>query len=265
MSAIIKKYDFIMSIGRFCHCTAMLNNHGLKLFDGPWDWSGTGRVEGIYKRLDALTNGFDGWFNREDFVHFEEPDSLMLTDFTDPNALRPHKEIKSDLLPEIYSPMCWFYNKSTLTYYGHDFKSEATFDSQWEEFIKKYKRRIYRTESFINASDKILLVYMSHIADQKRDLPLDFNIVIELMKNIRKRYPGKEIDLYMFTHRNDIKGDLYFRQVWDVGIVNYFSNHENVFPAKDSNISHQANGFMMPKSICKILEKIALTDKFNMI
>ncbi len=39
MTDIIKKYDFIVSLGRFCHTTAMLNNNNLKIIDGPWDWT----------------------------------------------------------------------------------------------------------------------------------------------------------------------------------------------------------------------------------
>ena len=54
MSEIIKKYDFIISLGRLCHVSAMLANNGLKVVNGPWDWSGTAYTSTIYNRLKNL-------------------------------------------------------------------------------------------------------------------------------------------------------------------------------------------------------------------
>lgn len=58
MSEIIKKYDFIISLGRLCHVSAMLANNGLKVVNGPWDWSGTAYTSTIYNRLKNLKKRF---------------------------------------------------------------------------------------------------------------------------------------------------------------------------------------------------------------
>ena len=273
MSEIIKKYDFIMSIGRFCHTTAMLNNHGLKLFDGPWDWSGTGRAEGIYKRLEALTKGFNGWFNKKDFVKMDPQYSSEIEDGTflnpsrwSPPSLNSQKhQLTNTQFPIAINPEVRFYNTKTLTYYGHDFHEKPQFNEQWDAFYKRYIRRSRRILKFIQAANSILLVYMSHIADQRKDIILDDNLIIQHMEKLRKKYPTKTIDLYIFKHSPNMHNGDYLRQVLDVGIINYYSNHDEVWPSNDPICSHAANNFMMPISICKILEKISLTDKFKMI
>ena len=63
MSEIIKKYDFIISLGRLCHVSAMLANNGLKVVNGPWDWSGTAYTSTIYNRLKNLKKGFKHFFD----------------------------------------------------------------------------------------------------------------------------------------------------------------------------------------------------------
>ena len=263
MTEIIKRYDLVIPIGRFCHCAGLLNNYGLKLFDGPWDWSGTGREEGIYKRLEALTQGFDGWFEREDFVPLDGENALYLTDYTEPSAPRPEYIFQKRMLAP--SPDIWFYNKKTFTYYGHDFKINIAFDKQFDLIKTRYLRRFRRIEKFIQSANSILLVYMCHIADQKRDLHLDENMVLKYMSDLRCKYKDKVIDLYMFEHNHDIVDDDWKRYILDVGIIRYESNHDNVWDTNDKNPKHQANEFMMPKSVCNILEQITLTDKFKMI
>lgn len=69
----------------------------------------------------------------------------------------------------------------------------------------------------------------------------------------------------MFDHSPVFHNGNYVRSVLDVGVIRYISNHDEVFPEDDNDIRHQANSLMMPKSICRILEHIKLTDKFKMI
>ena len=106
---------------------------------------------------------------------------------------------------------------------------------------------------------------MSHIADQRRDMPLNENKVIRLMAELRDEYPGKTIDLYMFDHSPHFKGENFQRIILDVGIVRYLSNHDEVFPATDTDPRHTADGLMMPQSVCYILSKVLLTDRNKMI
>lgn len=271
MTEKIKKYDYILSIGRFCHTTGLLNSNGLKFFDGPWDWSGTGDETGVYDRIKRLTTGFKHWFDRKDFVPLEPEykDKLFLG--TVPSSPRPQSKaipvspVSNQSNIKSRQPIR-IYNKRTQTYYGHDFYNSPSFDEQFPEIAERYNRRAYRTQRFIEQSDSILLVYMSHLADQRRDLPLNADIIIKLMKKLRKKYPEKIIDLYMFDHSNApcYKNGFYIRQVLDIGIIRYISNHDEFWPSTDTDPAHAANNFMMPISICHILSRVGLTDKWKM-
>lgn len=261
MSETIKKYDYVITLGKLCHCSSLLNNNGLKLFDGPWDWSGTGKADGIYKRIKALYKDFDHWLNYKDFTPVHPKYDCELGGFTQAvlnkkaaeNLQAPaHKEL----------PM---YNTRTLTYYYHDFFEDKPFKEQFSAFKKKYERRWERNRSFIEAADSVLLIYISHLADQKKDVCLNDAKIVSHIKRLRAKYPNKNIDLYMFDHSPVFHNGNYVRSVLDVGVIRYISNHDEVFPEDDNDIRHQANLLMMPKSICRILEHIKLTDKFKMI
>ena len=265
MTEIIKRYDFILSLGRFCHTTGMLNINGLKLFDGPWDWSGTGDIEGIYKRIKCLYKGFNHWFDYKNFVPMEPKYHDKLYNGAITNVPRPQIG-KNTVEEQNPNPYIGIFNTSTLTYYIHDWKQTPSFDEQFPGIAEKYNRRAYRTQRFIEQSDSILLIYMSHLADQKRDLQLNQNIIIRLMTNLRKKYKNKIIDLYMFDHSNDkiYYNGFYTRQILDVGIIRYISNHDDVWPENDPDPHHNVHNFMLPISVCNILSQIGLTDKWRM-
>lgn len=264
MQNFVKKYDFILSLGRCCHVTDLLAKNGLKCIDGPWDWSGTAYKETIYNRIKSLYNGFNGFFDKKNFVDFEPyKDDLYKDWFYE--ALRPININSNCQKTENVNPEKPYYNKKTKTYYMHDFHKYPDFDTQFLNIKEKYMRRARRTLNFIKFSESILLVYMSHIADQRRDLYLDNRIIVKLMSKLRKKYPNKIIDLFIFDHDSKFHGENFYRDVIDVGIIRYVSNHDDVFPETDENPKHIADGLMMPKSICYILSKIELTDRHIMI
>ena len=267
MADIIKKYDFIISIGRFCHTTAMLNNNKLKIVNGPWDWSGTAYADVIYKRIQCLYKGFKGCFNKKDFVDFEPYKQDLYKDWYY-DAIKPENKktiINNNAHNENSIREYQYYNKKTKTYYIHDFKNYPNFEEQFNAIKDKYIRRFERTMNFIKSSNSILLVYMNNIADQRQNIPLSSSKILKAMNKLRKHYPDKTIDLYMFDHDEKFHGENFQRVVLDVGIVRYLSNHNDVYPATDKDPRHIADGLMMPISICYILSKIELTDKHKMI
>jgi hypothetical protein len=274
MSEIIKEYDFIISLGRFCHTSAILNNNGLKIVDGPFDWSGTAHESTIYNRIKRLHKGFKHYFDKKDFYKFADDKTDLYQDWY-LDAVRPitvasdstrMKSIREDAENAINTDIAvGYYNTREHTYFVHDWQMNKDFDSQFDTIRKKYMRRIERTLNYIKNSNRILLCYMNHIGDQRRDLPLESTKVVRIMNKLRQKFPGKTIDLYMFDHDPSFSGEHFRRDVLDVGIIRYVSNHDDVFPSEDTNPKHIADGLMMPKSICYILSKIKLTDKHKMI
>lgn len=266
MSEIIKEYDFIISLGRMCHVSAMLNGNGLKIVNGPWDWLATSDTETIYQRIKSLTKRKQETFNKRDFKSWEPYQHKFFQDWCE-NAVKPEQQPSA--MEETAQPKNrqghGYYNVKNKTFYLHDFFEEPDFSQQLPQENKKYMRRFQRTLNFIDYSERVLLVYMNHLADQRLDLPLNAKKIIRLMAELRAKYPGKTIDLYMFDHSPFFVGGNFQRIILDVGIVRYISNHDVVFPATDTNPRHIADGLMMPQSVCYILSKIALTDKHKMI
>lgn len=270
---IIKEYDFVISLGRFCHTSGILNQNGLKIVDGPFDFSGTSHRETIYNRIEWFYKGFENYFDKKDFIKFATPaDKTKLYTGWYIDAVRPvtdkkmQQTIREDTEKAMKTDVCiGYYNTRTQTYYIHDWKKGEEFDRQFDLINEKYLRRIQRTENYIRCSNSILFVYMNHLGDQRLDLPLESTRVVQIMNKLRQKYPGKTIDLYMFDHDPAFSGENFRRDVLDVGIIRYVSNHDDVFPPEDTNPKHIADRLMMPKSICSILSKIKLTDKHKMI
>lgn len=268
MSEIIKKYDFIISLGRMCHVSDMLSHNNLKVVNGPWDWLATSDTDTIYHNIECLYKGFKNFLNRNDLKSWE-PYKYKFFERWNNNAVKakPIEYVNnhtrnyhiSDSMGKAY------YNIRTKTFYLHDFYENPSFDEQYKQVYKKYERRNQRTLNYIQQSDKILLIYMSHLADQILDLPLNVNKIIKRMNKLRKKYPNKTIDLYMFDHNPNFHDIDYQRIVHDVGIIQYLSNHDEVYPSSDTDVRHIADSLMMPKAICHILSQIALTDRHKMI
>jgi hypothetical protein len=241
-------------LGRFCHTKEILAANNLQIMDGPYDWSGTASKETVYNRLMWFYKGFKHYFDRKDFVDFA-PYKMELLEGQTGNLENWHNA------PHYVEK----YNKKTNTYFIHDFFDNASFDDQFEAIKEKYMRRIKRTEKYLKQSSSVLFVYMNHLADQKRDLPLESEKVIRIMNKLRKKFPNKTIDLYMFDHDPSYTDGQYGREILDIGIVRYKSNHDDIFPADDPDPRHWISEWMAPKSVCSILEHIRLTNKHRII
>jgi hypothetical protein len=274
MHDIMKEYDFIISLGRFCRTSDILNANGLKIVDGPYDWSGTAHKETIYNRIEWFYKGFENYFDKKDFIKFATPaDKADLYQDWYCDAVRhgrtskkQQQKIREGVEKFMKTDVCiGYYNTRTQTYYIHDWKMDEGFDSQFASIREKYLRRIRRTENYIRYSNSILFVYMNHLGDQHRDMPLESKEVVRVMNELRSKFPDKTIDLYMFDHDPSFNGERFRCDVLDVGIIRFVSNHDNVFPPKDKNPKHICDGMMMPKSVCYILSKIKLTDKHKLI
>lgn len=268
MSDIIKQYDFVISLGRMCHVSALLSNNNLKVVNGPWDWLATSDADTIYYNIECLYKGFKNFLNKNDLKSWEPYQDKFFERWNSNAAKATPIKIKNNHTQMSFSSNRQgkaYYNIRTNTFYLHDFYETPNFDEQYKQVYKKYERRYQRTLNYIQQSDRILLIYMSHLADQCLDLPLNVNKIIKRMNKLRKKYPNKIIDLYMFEHSPNFKDIDYQRIVHDVGVIQYLSNHDDVFPSSDTNPKHIADSLMMPKAICHILSQIALTDRHKMI
>lgn len=189
MSFQVQVYDFVFALGRFCHTKILLEGAGLSTRSGPWDWSGTPLAEGVYQRLTMMAEGFDNFFNREDF-----DDLSAYSEFS-----TDYWEIYRHSLNRSWPHLCLF-NRRTLSWYVHDGTGSQSLDEQFESLRLKYMRRAERFMHCLSRAERILGVYISNAVDQRVDLNLNLEVVGALLDQVSARYPGKQINLAIFIH-----------------------------------------------------------------
>lgn len=129
---MIKKYDFIFSLGAACSCSSCLRGANLQFASYPFDWLYGSDLIG---RVSLLCHGFDGWLDKEALVHI---------------GTREHP------LPcDIYR------NTKTEIVFNHDFPLGEDFDKAYDEVVQKYNRRIERLIKSINKAKKVLAVFIN--------------------------------------------------------------------------------------------------------
>lgn len=143
---MMKRYDVIYSIGYNCACAMYLNEEGLRITSGPFDWLVNLSFEG---RLELMLNDFESFFDKDLLVKL--PNTPSRTD-----KFNAHYE-----------------NTKTKLYFYHDFPLDKSFDTLYPEVKEKYERRIKRFYDNIKSKDKVLLVWFSQTHETPDDVILD--------------------------------------------------------------------------------------------
>ena len=112
------KYDIIYSIGRDCACASYLQQNGLRLTSGPFDWLTNA---GFEDRFTLMLNGFEDFLNQKYLKKMPKP-----TQFPADKNNDYYENIKNNL------------------YFWHDFPADKSFDEAYPEVKLKYERRIKR-------------------------------------------------------------------------------------------------------------------------
>lgn len=101
----------LVPLGYFCSVAMELERVGLRQFSLPFDWIIS---EDFNKVLYEIENGFEHFLDKNSFCQ------------------------EYDVNPEYY------YNEAAGLHFYHDFNPYKSFDEQYENFEKKYKKRIKR-------------------------------------------------------------------------------------------------------------------------
>lgn len=172
-----RAYDFIFSMGSACSCTSTLRLQGLQKASYPFDWLyGTD----FYGRLDILKNKF------ADFI---EADDLKLIFSDRSTRFSAYENTRNGLV------------------FNHDFPMDEEFQHAYAAVSEKYERRIRRTLSNIEASDKILIVYLETPSAEKNIF--DINELSKCQRELCDAFgkPGIDI-LYIAYDQNMRHGDM---------------------------------------------------------
>lgn len=168
----MKKYDFIIGLGRACACSQSLRLAGLQLLSQPWDWitmDPSSPGPDILNRVEIITSGFSGWFQEEDLIF-----------------VRRNPASGKDL----------YKNNRTCFIYPHDFPPDVPLHESYPDVKAKYDRRIDRFLRLVaKAKKSILAVYM--------DIPTypttDVEMCREAQRRLQAAWPHVRVDFMMFS------------------------------------------------------------------
>lgn len=165
-----ERFDYVCSLGSSCLCAQSLDDAGLRLSSGPFDWLAGPSLKA---RADAVVNEFDGWLEPGDFKFLGNPNHFVHDSYL---------------------------NTKTGFKFPHDFAPGEPFEKSWPEVLEKYKRRIARFYERIRASRRVLFVWLENpvLADQPSD-----EEVRQSVEAIAAKFPGVKTELLVVDRAPD--------------------------------------------------------------
>lgn len=125
-----RQYDFVLGMGTTCHCSQALREAGLQLTSLPFDWVGGPELR---KKAEFMVAGFPGWFEAGTLTQIDSPyTTARTTAWSDKWGFTP----------------------------VHDFHRGTPFDEERPKVMAKYRRRIDRMFRLLDASERVLVVYI---------------------------------------------------------------------------------------------------------
>ncbi len=163
-----KKYDLYVSLGRGCQATKVLRPLNLQFWSFPFDWIyGSNMVD----RAKIIKNNFDDFLCKTAFEYIKSVG-------------------KND----------WFCNIKNDLKFPHDFPKNISFEKAFDNFEKRYKRRINRLIKLIESSKQVCFLYIYTDGDDRLYSDQD---LIEVQQIIQSRFPNVVIDLLYFELGNN--------------------------------------------------------------
>lgn len=163
-----KSYDLIFGIGAVCSCSETLRKAGLQHLSFPGDWTSPLGDDlpapNLVLRVDWLCNGFDGFFNPEDFVF-----------------KRRYEGTQKDI----------YNNVRTHYVFNHDFPAGSDFSTELPKVVAKYVKRRNRLFSLIRNSRRVL-VFRLDLPNGK--MPTSLDDCRYARRRLQAAFPGVDFD-----------------------------------------------------------------------
>ncbi len=164
-----KRYDFVFSLGQACSCTENLRKAKLQVLSYPFDWLYGTSLEA---RIGLLVNDFRDWFRKDDFeFDSDKPGSKF----------HVYRNVRTGLI------------------FNHDFPRSDDFTTGYGKVCARYKRRTARLIKKIEASAKVLAVYVEQ--PYARDFVPDHKLIY-CKDRLNSRFRDSTVDL-LYVHRGD--------------------------------------------------------------
>lgn len=167
-----EKYDFIFSMGEACFCSTALRETCRQFRSMPFDWVGNATIA---ERAQMIANGFEDWLKPE-LMEFIGEQTIELK----------HKFV--------------YRNTKTDICFIHDFLQADNFETSFAKVKEKYDRRIARLYKSIQASRRVLAVYMGNPKSKVKVTDTDLRAAKEALD---KAANGVAIDLLYLCNNDD--------------------------------------------------------------
>ena len=180
-----ERYDYVCSLGSSCLCAQSLDDAGLRLSSGPFDWL---LGPSLKARVDVVVNDFAGWLEPGDLKFLGNPNK-----FTHDSYL----------------------NTKTGFKFPHDFDLDQPLEKSWPGVHEKYERRIARFYERIRNSRRVLFVWLENPVNSDR--PSD-DEVRDSVGALAAKFPGVKVEMLVIDRAPDdvgtgsfVRGDGYWR------------------------------------------------------
>ncbi len=208
------EYDLIFTVGATCYGTTILDYFNLRRFSSPFEYTAGMQPDNwetrpnIYRntrfreKIHALCDNFKDWLNPEDFQ--------CVSRWIGPDIQHHH-----------------IVNTKTKIRYVHEFPVNKDITEYMPDFIEKTNRRIKNLYSAIDKSQKILILWMANVWQQKTVLEQsvpDKDIKWAVSK-LQSLYPNKYFDFVFFEQDGTKKRFEYEKTEVAPGAFRVKSNH----------------------------------------
>lgn len=240
-------YDFIVPLGNRCFCSEYLRILGLQKESLPFDWSAhenyVPKLEDVILRTDInllnvlhlIVNDFKDFLNIEDFIEYE------------------------DEVGDGSHRFC--VNQRTGLHYIHELKKSESIETGFIDFKDRYCRRIERFIRNIEKSKRIAFVWVqdvfNYIPRGQKEFKLSNESLIFTLQQLKKKFPKKQIDIYVFMDDENLKEDEIKTEIINNNIYKYTSNHEILFKM----IYNTKYNIFLSKGIYNVLSKLTLRGR----
>ena len=251
LPARFEKYDLVFGIGSICHVRMYLDIFKLARFTTPLDWTAPlppqnfSQSFDLYRdtkfkeKIDFVCNNFAGYY--------EPKDMRLLSDGFNPKQL--HHNVA---------------NIKTGIFMPHIFPIDISVEQFLPQFCDIMARRAKRLTNAIENSDKILIVWMHRVFDNRdvADKTVPDQDIKNAVEKLNKRFPGKKFDLVFFEHDGYKDKFEYEKQEVAPGAYRILSNHWCTASEYGYKYTFLNLPFYTP-SLCvaEALDNISLTGK----
>lgn len=217
-------YDMIASLGGNCSAAMQLKNRGLRREAYPLDWVYMESDKSVRWLCSAFENGFADFALRENMEMFSNS---------------THSGVAKYSFRDTHTGYCFI----------HHFNDRIDqYQAVYDQAISVVRKRISRFLRRIEEAESVLFILTANF-------PVDPALVAELLATLRRRYPGKTIDIHFKEFGVKFSNPLTLSEAWPVeyGFAGGERHAWAAYPYSYNFTGHE----------WQFLDELSLSDRFR--